>query len=358
MSVIFLSPLSAKQLNVHITSPSYNAQFDACSDITITADVSGDEVRDVVFLYHTYRIKTDRNAPYECTWKDVPTGIYEITARARGKSAGTVYSEPVQIFVGDYEAGNLIINSQFDCGTIDPWDLVEESGGRATVDVVTDSDLSPDSTAAMIKIENTGTVDWGVQLEQKYALQPDHYYEIFFHADAPEPKQIRLELQSRTTWEVYWQQIVTVSEAGQYGPYEFDCTIDDDNTFFQFIVAYDTTTLYLDDVRVIDYEWTGVSPQRPTVAKYFQLYQNYPNPFNSGTTITFSLKRPQHVRLSVYNILGERTTSLVDGTMVPGRHTVHWNGRDDRGRPVNSGIYIYKLSTGDWQFMRKMVLVK
>lgn len=90
----------------------------------------------------------------------------------------------------------------------------------------------------------------------------------------------------------------------------------------------------------------------------FALHQNYPNPFNPATTIAFELPERSHVRLELFNVLGQRVRSLVDGTMSAGVHTAEWDGRNDAGKNVASGVYFYRLETGSWSDVRKMVLVR
>ena len=93
------------------------------------------------------------------------------------------------------------------------------------------------------------------------------------------------------------------------------------------------------------------------------LKTNYPNPFvisgNSGqTNIGFSLKNPSKVSLSVYNIRGQLVKTLLSERMDNGNHTVNWNGTDDNGRKVSSGIYFYKLSADNFTATKKMVIIK
>ncbi len=90
----------------------------------------------------------------------------------------------------------------------------------------------------------------------------------------------------------------------------------------------------------------------------FRLDRNYPNPFNPKTTIGFELPAPSWVRLSILNILGQRVRSLVDRELPVGPHTVVWNGRDEHGDPVASGVYFYRLETADRSATRKLVLLK
>jgi flagellar hook assembly protein FlgD len=88
------------------------------------------------------------------------------------------------------------------------------------------------------------------------------------------------------------------------------------------------------------------------------LSQNYPNPFNPSTTIAFSLKERGHVSLTVYNVAGERVRTLADETIAAGAHTRDWDGRDQAGQPVSSGVYFYQLKTSGFEQTRKMVLLK
>lgn len=94
----------------------------------------------------------------------------------------------------------------------------------------------------------------------------------------------------------------------------------------------------------------------------FQLAQNYPNPFNPTTTIRFdipeSLTGEALVRLRIYNLLGELVRTLVDEQKFPGQYTVQWDGKNTRFEPVSSGIYIYRLTAGEFKQTRRMLLLK
>lgn len=96
----------------------------------------------------------------------------------------------------------------------------------------------------------------------------------------------------------------------------------------------------------------------PTPTSATCLSQNYPNPFNPVTTIRFNLQRKVHVKLCVYNVKGELVSTIVDQHMTEGRKEVNWTARDNRGRPVSSGIYFYHLVAGDFVQTRKMVLLR
>jgi hypothetical protein len=90
----------------------------------------------------------------------------------------------------------------------------------------------------------------------------------------------------------------------------------------------------------------------------FALEQNFPNPFNPVTSIRFALPEAAHVRLTVFNILGQRVKAIVDEDLEPGHFVKTWDSCDDNGRPVASGIYFYRLDAGKFIQCRKMVLLK
>jgi flagellar hook assembly protein FlgD len=90
------------------------------------------------------------------------------------------------------------------------------------------------------------------------------------------------------------------------------------------------------------------------------LYPNYPNPFNPETEIRFDLSgtHAQKIRLSIYNLLGQEIRTLVQGTFNPGSYRVQWDGKDNWGRSVSTGIYLYRLEGKDFSLTRRMALIK
>ncbi|GAG15607.1 unnamed protein product, partial [marine sediment metagenome] len=85
---------------------------------------------------------------------------------------------------------------------------------------------------------------------------------------------------------------------------------------------------------------------------------NHPNPFNPETDISFRLAERMNASLVVYNMLGQKVKTLVNGDMVAGTHTVHWDGRDEAGNPAASGVYFYRLKTDTFDQTKRMVLMK
>lgn len=89
---------------------------------------------------------------------------------------------------------------------------------------------------------------------------------------------------------------------------------------------------------------TSVHSIEATASKNsLSIFQNYPNPFNSSTTFEYQLDSPSHVRISIFDVIGETVKILYDGFQTPGQHKINWNGSNDLGLPVSSGSYFYKL---------------
>ncbi len=94
------------------------------------------------------------------------------------------------------------------------------------------------------------------------------------------------------------------------------------------------------------------------IPKEYSLSQNYPNPFNPETVIEFGLPKAGPTRLEIYDVQGHLVRRLVDGSMPAGLHAVRWDGRDESGRRVSSGIYLYRLKSGSFVERKQMTLVK
>jgi hypothetical protein len=125
------------------------------------------------------------------------------------------------------------------------------------------------------------------------------------------------------------------------------------------IVAHDSSLNTGEDVSdaFFGIQNTTSAGETPEVA-WFGLLQNYPNPFNPLTSIEFSVDRTARVTLRVFDVSGKAVKTLVQRVVTPGSHTGYWNGEDERGRAVASGVYIYTLETEGNTATRKMVLLR
>lgn len=102
----------------------------------------------------------------------------------------------------------------------------------------------------------------------------------------------------------------------------------------------------------------GIENISNTIPDDFNLYQNYPNPFNPSTNIKFDVKQRGLVTIKIYDMLGKEVTTLVNEVLEPGNKVVTWEGVDGNGLTVSSGVYFYKMVSGNYVSSRKMVLVK
>ncbi len=118
-------------------------------------------------------------------------------------------------------------------------------------------------------------------------------------------------------------------------------------------------TLYFDDLRIVKKVPVAVEIVSQESPARFRLLQNYPNPFNAETIIEYQvLGNDQPVRLEIFDLLGQRVRLLVDEQQSAGWHRMIWDGNDDRGRNVASGIYIYQFSAGAFVEAKRMLLLR
>ena len=96
----------------------------------------------------------------------------------------------------------------------------------------------------------------------------------------------------------------------------------------------------------------------PELPQNFVLEQNYPNPFNPKTIISFGLPVSTELNISVYNLMGQKISTLISGYFSEGFHTVTWDGVSDDGFHVSSGVYLYTIETETFQDMKKMIFIQ
>jgi hypothetical protein len=88
------------------------------------------------------------------------------------------------------------------------------------------------------------------------------------------------------------------------------------------------------------------------------LIGNFPNPFNPETTIRFNTAKAEHVTIDIFNIRGQRIKTLLNEYVNSGNHSIVWNGTNDNGQSVSSGVYFYQMKAGEYTSVRRMVLMK
>ena len=137
----------------------------------------------------------------------------------------------------------------------------------------------------------------------------------------------------------------------------------EDDSYFKGSIVADRISIEK-NVVIVSHSAT-ILPKSPqateeiaAVPETFELRQNYPNPFNPTTTIQFGLPVDAMVSLNIYNARGQLVKALANGTMPAGVHQIAWNGTDEGGTLVASGMYFYMLQSGDFRETRRMILLK
>lgn len=138
-----------------------------------------------------------------------------------------------------------------------------------------------------------------------------------------------------------------------------------DSTFKRIVLPFSLASLndHNRDIflgNVIDFFGIVNAVEEPveTLPKAFALKQNFPNPFNPITSIAFEMPTAENVCLTIYNILGQSVKTLVNDQRSAGRYTILWDGRDDAGLTVGSGVYFYRMQAGSFTKTAKMVFLK
>jgi hypothetical protein len=179
----------------------------------------------------------------------------------------------------------------------------------------------------------------------------------------PEELEFTVVIDSIVTFSVEAEDIDSELNYAWYVDEELQTEITD--TFeYQFIELGEILikSLISDEEYEIETIWTvtiesgvGVIEILPVVTR---LYQNHPNPFNPTTTISFDLVNAGKVALNVYNIKGELVRTLASGNYPAGKHDVLWNGNDNSGKSISSGVYFYHLKTKEYSSFRKAIMLK
>jgi hypothetical protein len=292
-------------------------------------------------------------------------GNYKLQAKAVTDTGDEIWSEPVNIKVGDVSNGEMLYSGSFNCGVMSPWTGQLNEGAVANF-VVYDDGYFDDLYYLAVEIENGGTAEWHIQINQTCPTDSGHVYTISFLADAEDPKTIAVGMQeNQDPWDNQIWQTVEIDGADEYS-LEFTATKTDPTNVLRINPGGNNIMFFLDDVRVIDRSATSVKEKQfdfnGQVAAEYELFQAYPNPFNMNTTIKYNLSAPADVALDIYNMNGQKVKKLVHEQKAAGLHTAKWDGVNERGAIVPSGVYFYKLLARDGskttELSRKVLLIK
>lgn len=349
----------SEDITLTIASPANNSIYEIGDDVNISVDYTntGDAtVSSIQLLQNGFLLSDLSPTSADFVLENAPNGVYAFSATAIDSEGKSVVSDTVSVNVGNTVWNDKIVNGEFNNSTW-PWRFDNYVNAVATLDLQGDVGLTDDSSAAYIEIQNIGDEFWAIQLMQPFKLQAGHTYDVSFSAWATADKAIQVVFaMDYDPWASHWwEDIILSAEPQSYGPYTYECNIDDPKVMFKFVIGGNDIPMFLDAVKVIDRNMpTSVEDEKNNVIQGFKLDQNYPNPFNPTTTISYNLKQQSNVSLKVYDILGNEVANLVSGKKNSGYHEVVW----DAGN-MSSGIYFYRIAT-DQGFIqtKKLTLLK
>jgi len=122
-----------------------------------------------------------------------------------------------------------------------------------------------------------------------------------------------------------------------------------------------TTSIPIQDIQKLTFSTmpTGIGNERfATVIKKFALLQNYPNPFNPSTTIEYQLPKTGNVEIKIFSVNGQLVKTLESTHQSSGTHTVVWDGKNNSGKSVASGLYVYQVAFENSVLAKKMLFIK
>lgn len=161
-----------------------------------------------------------------------------------------------------------------------------------------------------------------------------------------------------------WQQIWTAENDGQgfiWRHKVFDLSAYSNMQNLKLAWQYvgnDGDLVGVDGVKLVGFQFTSVEIISNEIPTEFDLSYNYPNPFNPTTSFRYALAQSRNVKIIVYDVNGSKITELVNNYQNAGTYEVTWNGKNDFGKQVASGTYIYQINAGDFSRTRKMILLK
>lgn len=152
-----------------------------------------------------------------------------------------------------------------------------------------------------------------------------------------------------------------ISEVGYYDTYPQGETSNFNGAWGTY-PFFNSGKILISDIQtglyVVYFEGATSIEGKPNPLSSYSLGKNYPNPFNPATTISYQVARQGDVRIEIYNMLGQKVRTLLNGRKGPGTYEVVWNGTNNDGVEVISGIYFYRMAAGDFVETKKMILMK
>jgi hypothetical protein len=324
--------------SVTITSPKSDSVFAASAPVTIQATATVNDDGHVVlvefFANDTLKIGERTTTPYTITWTNPPSGLYVLTAVATGNLGHKSGSNKVRIQVGTPSTVRLEAEA------------ATREGDLANMFV---RSLQTASGGAYVELRTqTGKITWTLP-----AVSTAGTYDVSFgyrlSFDSPKTQTLNVN-GSRVTDIVFDGPMNTWLEKKQ------SVTLVKGSNTIQLEFSWGWMDLdYLTLPRSLT---TAVENAVASLPAQISLEQNYPNPFNPSTAISYQLSAVSYISLTVYDLLGREVATVVNRMETIGKHTATWDGKNDRGESVSSGVYLYQLRAGSFVITRKMVLLR
>lgn len=258
------------------------------------------------------------------------------------------FSNEEEVLVRFSEPGeNLILNGDFSLDT-EFWQLVISGDGSAQGGV--------EDSIYHLQIYSNSIRYSDVQLRQdNLRLIESIDYVLEFDAWSSDPKYFSLRVRKSSDPFTDYSKIGIVYPTAERQRYKYEFLMENATDLSAQIVfecGRAVTDVFIDNVSLYELLETNIE-HTEHLPETYRLYSNYPNPFNPLTRIKFALPEPEHVELIIYNIIGQKIVTLIKKTMNAGEHEIDFNADN-----LSSGIYYYKLHAGEFQDVKKMVLLK
>ena len=252
----------------------------------------------------------------------------------------------------------LLANNYFNNG-MDKWNFSAQGNAEATASIDSTEALDGENSSKVsITKQGDGQYNWEIEMSQSLpgGVKAGKMYHIQYQAKASKEATLETWIQQ---WHdnfdpIYASEMILTTEVQTFVD-TFYVSESDSQVVFAFAYGAMGVDLdvWVDAVHVIEFAATDINDNENMVVKEFALEQNYPNPFNPSTEINFAMPKSADVKLSVYNILGEKVAELINGKMVAGNHSVNFNATN-----LASGMYLYRLEAGSFVSVKKMMLLK
>jgi hypothetical protein len=252
-------------------------------------------------------------------------------------------------------------------GNPDDWTTYNSTG--LVVDVTQSGDAHSGSSSAKLEVVNYAGVPYPAELwtisGASLSSSPEALNGYYKYSPTTSASEGGVVIELYKNGNIVGEGGDTLKAAAAYTQfsvpiYYFSSDIPD--SFYIWIAIGDTSisgstgsVAYFDDLSFGNATGIVANPNSP---KTFQLKQNYPNPFNPTTNISYYLPQQGFVRLNIYDINGQLIKTLVDENQIGGTHKVMWNGTNSFGKEVASGVYLYRLVSGNYNGIKKMILMK